>query len=148
MVNNKKIKTTVINKRAEYDYYIHKKYEAGIVLTGSEVKSIRSYHISITHNTFCAIDNKNEVYIYNLSIAGNTKSRKLLLNSYEINKIKTTVNKMHYTIVPLRIYNKNSFFKIEIGICQGKKQYDKRSVIKERDVKRRLQREYKYKIDY
>lgn len=135
------------NKRSHFDYDIFKTFQAGIVLSGPEIKSIRAKDVSLD-GTFILI-RRNEVFIINMYIkkyefANNiknldeTRARKLLLNSQEIIKIskETQLNKL--TIVPIKLYLKNNYAKIEIGLGKGKKKYDKRETIKKRDVERKI----------
>ena len=132
------------NKKAYFDYFIEEEYECGIVLTGTEIKSIRKGSTNLK-DTYARIKN-NEVFILNMYIApyeeGNRfnvperRSRKLLLNKKEIIKIKSEVMKDGYSLIPLKLYFKNNNAKILLGLCKGKKLYDKRQTIKERDLKR------------
>lgn len=137
------------NKKAYYEYEILEKLEAGIVLEGSEVKSIREGHISLS-GSFIFVNN-NEVFLKNCFIKtyemtsayapDERRSRKLLLNRREISKILDSVQKKGLTCVPLKVYlTPRNLVKIEIGIARGKKLYDKRQTIKERDLKRELSR--------
>lgn len=132
------------NKKAYFDYFIEEEYECGIVLTGTEIKSIRKGSTNLK-DTYARIKN-NEVFILNMYIApyeeGNRfnvperRSRKLLLNKKEITKIKSEVMRDGYSLIPLKLYFKNNNAKILLGLCKGKKLYDKRQTIKERDLKR------------
>lgn len=132
------------NKRAYFDYFVTKEIEAGIVLTGTEIKSIRKGSVSLV-DTFARIKN-GEMFVVNMYIAkyeeGNRfnhderRQRKLLLHKDEIKKLANEVKLEGYSIVPLKLYFKGSNVKILIGLCKGKKNYDKREVIKERDLKR------------
>lgn len=132
------------NKKAYFDYFIEDEYEAGIVLHGTEIKSIRKGSANLND---CYIRIKNdEAFIINMYIAkyeqGNihnhdeTRERKLLLNKREILKLKTSVMQEGYNIVPLKLYIKNGLAKLLIGLAKGKKQYDKREVVKKRDLER------------
>lgn len=132
------------NKKAYFDYFIEEEYECGIVLTGTEIKSIRKGSTNLK-DTYARIKN-NEVFILNMYIApyeeGNRfnvperRSRKLLLNKKEIIKIKSEVMRDGYSLIPLKLYFKNNNAKILLGLCKGKKLFDKRQTIKERDLKR------------
>ena len=132
------------NKKANFDYYIEETIECGIELKGTEIKSLRKGSADIK-DTF-AIIKHNEVFLLNMYIApykeGNlfnhseTRSRKLLLHKKEIKKVTQAVNEQGLTLVPLKGYFKENKFKILLGICRGKKNYDKRETIKERDIKR------------
>lgn len=134
----------VINRKAKFDYFIESEIEAGIVLKGTEIKSIRNGSVDIK-DTYIRIKN-NEAYVINMYIAkyeeGNIfnhderRERKLLLHKKEIQKLNELISKDGYTLVPLKIYLKKNLAKIIIGVCKGKKNYDKRESIKERDLKR------------
>lgn len=134
----------ILNKRARFDYFIESEYEAGIVLTGTEIKSVRNGHCNI-RDCYGIIKN-NEVFLLNMFIGqykeGNifnhseTRSRKLLLHKKEIKKIKQEIEVNGLTLVPLKLYFKNNHLKVLLGVCRGKKNYDKRETIKERDIKR------------
>lgn len=136
------------NKKAYFDYFIEDKYEAGIVLTGTEIKSIRKGSCNIK-DCYARIKN-NEVFLINMFIApyeeGNRfnhderRERKLLLNKKEIYKIRDKVEKESYSLVPVRLYLKNGKAKIEIAIAKGKKLYDKRQSIKEKDINRDIEK--------
>lgn len=139
------------NKKAYHDYFIDEKYEAGIALKGTEVKSLRMGQCSIKE-AFVAVEN-GEVIIRQMHISpyekGNIfnkdplRPRKLLLHKYEINKIMGQSKMKGYTIVPLRVYFKDSLVKVEIGLARGKKLYDKRQDIAKRDMKREAEKEFK-----
>lgn len=140
----------ILNKKANFNYYIENRIEAGISLEGTEVKSIRKGSADIKDSYIRIKD--NEAYIINMYIAkyeeGNIfnhderRERKLLLHKNEIIKINNEVTLKKYTIIPLKIYFKKGKAKVEIGICQGKKLYDKRESIKEKDLKRHEYLEY------
>lgn len=139
------------NKKAYHDYFISDTYEAGIVLQGTEIKSIRINGANIK-DSYVVIKN-GEAFILNMHIShyeqGNifnheeTRTRKLLLNKKEILKIRDKITIEGNTIVPLKIYFKNGKAKVLIGVAKGKKNYDKRESIKERDIKRELAKNYK-----
>jgi len=139
------------NKKAYHDYFIEETYEAGIALAGTEVKSLRMGKCSIKES-FIGIDHE-EVYIYQMHISpyekGNIfnkdplRTRKLLLHKYEINKLIGKQKVKGYTLVPLKVYFKDSLVKIEIGLARGKKLYDKRDDIAKKDIKREAEREFK-----
>ncbi len=139
------------NKKAYYDYFIEDTYEAGISLAGTEVKSLRMGHCSIKE-AFVGIDG-GEVYIYHMHITpyekGNIfnkdplRTRKLLLHKSEINKLMGQSKEKGYTIVPLKVYFKDSLVKVEIGLARGKKLYDKRQDIAKKDQKREAEKEFK-----
>ncbi len=134
----------VKNKKAYFDYSILEEIEAGIALTGTEIKSVRKGSVDLK-DTFVTIKN-NEAYLLNMYIAkyeeGNIfnheerRTRKLLLHKKEIKKIKEQIKQDGYTIIPLKLYFKKNKVKILIGICKGKKLYDKREALKEKDLKR------------
>jgi SsrA-binding protein len=142
----------ILNKRARFDYFIEEEIEAGIELTGTEIKSIRDGKCNIKDSY--GIVRNGEVFLLNMYIAeykeGNifnhseTRSRKLLLHKKEIKKINDQITLNGLTLVPLKGYFKGNKFKILLGICKGKKNYDKRETIKERDVQRELQKKYKF----
>ena len=139
------------NKKAYHDYFILETYEAGIVLQGTEIKSIRVNGANIKDSY--AIIKNGEVFLLNMHIShyeqGNifnhdeTRTRKLLLNKREIKKIKDKIDLDGNTLVPLKLYFKNGKAKILIGIAKGKKNYDKRETIKERDIKREMAKDFK-----
>ena len=134
------------NKIARHEYYILDTYECGIVLSGTEIKSIRQGKINIK-DSFCTIRN-GEVFVHNMHISpyekGNIfnkdplRTRKLLLHKNEILKIQMELKKKGLTFIPLRVYFKGSKVKVEIGIAQGKKLYDKRQDIAKRETQARL----------
>lgn len=141
------------NKKAYHDYFIEEVYEAGIVLAGTEVKSLRAGKCSIKESFVKVIN--NEIFIINMHITpyekGNIfnkdplRTRKLLLNRHEINKIRGAIEVKGYTLVPLKVYLKKGLMKIEIGIAKGKKLYDKREDIAKKDQKREAERDFKIK---
>lgn len=137
------------NKRARFDYEIGDTYIAGIVLSGTEIKSIREGRASLT-DTYCLIDN-GEVWVKGMNISeyfyGSynnheaRRDRKLLLNKKEIQKLRKAADDPGYTIVPLKVFiNEHGLAKMQIGVARGKKEYDKRQSIREREDKRSLQR--------
>lgn len=140
----------ILNKKANFNYYIENKIEAGISLQGTEVKSLRKGSADIK-DAYIRIKD-NEAYIINMYIAkyeeGNIfnhderRERKLLLHKKEILKIDNEVTTKRYTLIPLKIYFVKGKAKVELGVCQGKKLYDKRESIKEKDIKRREYIEY------
>ena len=141
------------NKKAYFDYFIEDKWEAGMELYGTEVKSVRMWKASIKES-YIKIE-KNEVFIYNMHISpyekGNifnrdpVRVRKLLLHRSEINKLAGKTVEKGYTIVPLQVYMKNGLVKIEIGLGRGKKLYDKRQDIAKKDQRRENERDFKIK---
>ena len=146
------MKIIAVNKSASFEYFIGDKYEAGIVLEGAEVKSLRAGKASLGES-FCEIRG-GEVFLKNMHIAlydksgafstrDSRKDRKLLLHRIEISKIVGKVNERGYTLVPLKIYFKDALIKVEVALCKGKHTYDKKQALKERDQKRALDREAK-----
>ncbi len=141
------------NKKAYHEYFIEDKYEAGLALCGTEVKSLRQGKCSIKE-AYIKID-KGEVYIIGMNISPYEKGnifnkdplrvRKLLLHSYEINKLIGGSSEQGYTIMPLAVYFKNGKAKIRIGLAKGKKNYDKRQEIAKKDMRRETMRQFKVK---
>jgi SsrA-binding protein len=140
----------ILNRKARHDYFIKDTYEAGIELVGTEIKSIRKGSANI-NDCYGRVKN-NEIFLTNMYIAkydeGNRfnhderRERKLLLHKNEILKINNEVETKRLTLIPLKIYFKNGKAKLELGVCQGKKLYDKRESIKERDLKRKEYLDY------
>ena len=140
----------IINRKANHDYFIKQTIEAGIELKGTEIKSIRAGSANIS-DAYARIKN-NEVFLTNMYIAkydeGNRfnhderRERKLLLHKKEIIKLDYEINTKRYTLIPLRLYFKKNKVKIELALAQGKKLYDKRESIKEKDMKRRAERDF------
>jgi len=136
------------NRKARFNYFIEKELEAGIVLTGTEIKSIRKGSANF-NESYISIRN-NEAFIINMYISkyeeGNrfnhdeTRERKLLLHKKEIYKLSEEIKTAGYTVVPLKLYFKNGIAKIKIGLARGKKLYDKRETIKNRDLEREMKR--------
>ena len=145
------VKLIANNKKAFHDYFIEEKYEAGISLAGTEVKSLRQGKCSIKES-FIRIE-KGEVFIYGMHISPYEKGnifnkdplrvKKLLLHKYEINKIAGKIAEKGYTLVPLQVYFRGSLVKVELGLARGKKLYDKRQDIAKKDQKREAEREFK-----
>lgn len=142
-------KQLVQNKRAGFDYFIEETYEAGIVLTGTEIKSLRNGRANMS-DSFATIRN-GEAFLHNMHISpfeqGNrhnpsdpTRTRKLLLKKDEIRKLIGATKQEGYTLVPLKVYLRNGFAKVLIGLGKGKKKYDKREVMAKRDAQRQIQR--------
>jgi SsrA-binding protein len=148
-----KIKTVNIkNKRAEHDYLLMDKYTAGIVLTGTEIKSIRLGKASLV-DTFCFINN-GEVWVKNMYVAeyfygsynnhAARRDRKLLLNRKEIRRLQSATKSPGFTIIPTLIFiDENGRAKMDIYLCRGKKEYDKRETLKEKDDRREISRAFK-----
>lgn len=151
MTENTSEKNITVNRKAQHEYFILQKYEAGIMLVGSEVKSLRQNKGSLV-DSYAVVEN-GEVWLYNTNIAvynqasinnhDPVRKRKLLFNKSEIRKlIKATAEKGN-TLVPLRLYFKGGKVKVEIAVATGKKKYDKREEIAKRDLNRELQRKLK-----
>ena len=146
------IKTIAVNRKARHEYSIVQSYEAGIALTGTEVKSIRAN--KLTMGDGYAVIRDFEIWLINVHIneytQGNLnnhdpmRDRKLLLNKSEIRKIKFRVEEKGFTLVPLSIYLKNGKVKIELALAQGKKEYDKREAIAKKDFQRAQERKIKF----
>ena len=142
------------NKKAFHDYFIEEKYETGIALHGTEVKSLRMGKCSIKES-FVRIEN-GEVYIYGMHISPYEKGnifnkdplrvKKLLMHKKEIYKMSGKIAEQGYTLVPLQVYFKGSLVKVEIGLARGKKLYDKRDDIAKKDQRREVERDYKQKL--
>lgn len=145
------IKLIANNKKAYHDYFIEDTYEAGISLHGTEVKSLRMGKCSVKES-FVRIEN-GEVFIYGMHISPYEKGnifnkdpmrvKKLLMHRYEINKIEGKIAEKGYTLVPLKVYFKDSLVKVSIGLAKGKKLYDKRQDIAKKDMRREAEREFK-----
>ena len=139
------------NKKAYHDYFIEEKYEAGLALIGSEVKSIKSGKVSIKESFIS--DKKGEMFVYGMHVTpysqatdqniDPTRTRKLLLHKKEINKLIGKKTMTGYTIVPLRVYERDGLIKLEIGLAKGKKLYDKRDSLKKKEDKRKIERALK-----
>ena len=143
----------IVNRQASHNYFITDTIETGIVLTGTEIKSIRNGKCNIKDSY--AIIKNNEVYLLNTHISqyekGNifnhdeTRTRKLLLHKKEILKLNNKITLEGYTLIPLKIYFKNGLAKVSLGVCKGKHTYDKKESLKEKDIARELAKENKYK---
>ncbi|MGE5590839.1 MAG: SsrA-binding protein SmpB [Bacillota bacterium] len=147
------IKVVSENRKAWHDYFIDEKYEAGLALTGTEVKSLRLGHATL-RDGYAAVEN-GELFLYNVHISpfeqGNRfnheplRKRKLLMHKQEIMRLMGRVREKGFTLVPLQLYFKRGRAKVEIGLARGKRQYDKRHDIAEREAQRELQREFRGK---
>ena len=143
-----KERDVAVNRRAYHDYFVDEKFEAGMVLTGTEVKSLRSGRCNLREG-YVRIDG-NEAWLENVHISiyaqGNLmnheplRPRKLLLHRKEISSLIGRVRQKGYTLIPLRAYFSRNHAKLEVGLCRGKRQYDKREAIAERDAKREIAR--------
>ena len=141
----------ILNRKARFDYFIEDEIEAGIVLTGTEIKSIRLGKV-IIGDSYAFIRNE-EIYLLNTHISSYDKgnifnhdedrTRKLLMHKSQIKKLNNKVNLEGYTLIPLKIYFVKGRAKVLIGLCKGKKNFDKRESIKERDVQREIEKKYK-----
>lgn len=140
------------NKKAYYDYEILEKYEAGLVLIGQEVKSIKNGRINLAGSY--VVMRSNEPYLIGAKIPpyqpknapadyNPEQSRKLLLNKKEINYLSGRVNERRFSLIPLKIYEQNGRIKLEFGLARGKKKYDKKEKIKKRDMEKEISRELK-----
>ncbi len=140
----------ILNRQATHNYFIEDRYEAGIALTGTEIKSIRNGKCNI-RDSYAIIKNY-EAYLLNTHISpyesGNrfnheeTRTRKLLLHKKEILKLRDKVELSGYTLIPLKIYFVKGRAKVLIGICRGKKNYDKKESLKEKDIQREMEKDY------
>ncbi len=142
------IKVVADNRKAFHDYFVEERVEAGIILTGTEIKSIRNGRVNLK-DSYARID-KGEVWLLQMHISpydqGNRfnhdplRRRKLLLSRSEITKIFSKLQLQGLTLIPLKIYLKHGLAKVELGVCRGKKNYDKRQDMAERDAKREIER--------
>lgn len=140
------MKLIATNRRAHYDYFLEDKFEAGIVLVGTEVKSVRNNQVSLAESYVDIIN--NEVYLREAHIAHyrqanqfnheEVRDRKLLLNKREISKLANAVSQAGYTIVPTKIYLRKGLVKLEIALAKGKANYDKRETTKKREAEREI----------
>lgn len=148
------MKLVANNKKAYHDYFIEEKYEAGLELHGTEVKSLRMGKCSIKE-AFVRIE-KGEVYVFGMHVnpyeKGNIfnkdplRAKKLLMHRSEIHKLEGKIREKGLTLVPLQVYFKGSLVKVEIGLARGKKLYDKRADIAKKDQRREVERDYKEKL--
>jgi len=140
------------NKEARFEYFVEDTFEAGISLDGGEVKSVRDGNVNLK-DSFCSIYN-GEVILKNAHIAvygrggafnskNSKRERRLLLHKCEINKLIGKINEKGYTLVPLKMYFKQSLIKLELGLCKGKNIYDKKQTLKEKDISRTTERDIK-----
>lgn len=145
------IKTLAVNRRARYDFTVEERMECGISLEGTEVKSIKAGKFSFS-DAYAKIANEQLVlsgfhispYAFgNLNNHDPDRDRVLLAHKKEIKRLKRKVDERGYTLIPMKVYLKRGLVKIELGICIGKKKKDKRDAIKERDVKREIEREFR-----
>ena len=151
--NKDEVKNVAVNRKAYHDYSILDTYEAGLALKGTEVKSLREGKVNL-RESFAQFEN-NELYLMNMHISpyafGNIfnvdpkRKRKLLLHRWEIDRLKGQVQEKGLTLVPLRIYFKRGYAKIELALAKGKKLYDKRRALAEKDAQREMEKEIKNK---
>lgn len=150
-VKNDNIKIIAQNKKARHEYFILENYEAGIELFGTEVKSVRQGKVNLA-DAYCSIKN-GEVFVLGMNISpyeqGNIfnreplRDKKLLLHKSEIRKLIGQTKQTGFSLIPLSVYLKGSYVKVDIALCKGKKQYDKREDIAKRDAKRNVDRAIK-----
>ena len=155
-MDGKGIKVVAKNSKAYHDYFIEDKYEAGIELAGTEVKSIRQGHVNLK-DSFCIVKD-GQMHVHGMHISPYEKGnifnkdplrvRRLLLHKYEIMKLNGKIAEKGYTLVPLQVYFKGSLVKVEVGLARGKKLYDKRADIAKKDQRRELEKEFKVKNLY
>jgi SsrA-binding protein len=153
LANNKIVAT---NRKAYHDYHVGETYEAGIALTGTEIKSVRQGMLSL-RDSFARVEN-GEVFLYDMHVspyeAGNRfnheprRTRKLLLHKAEIRKLTTKTQEKGFTLIPLKVYLKGGRAKVELALAKGKRLYDKREDIKRRDIKRQVDQVIKDRAQY
>lgn len=151
VVKGMNLNMEIVNRRAHYDYFIEEELEAGIVLTGTEIKSIRMGKVNLKDSY--AIIRNGEIFLLNTHISSYEKgnifnheedrTRKLLLHRLQIKKLQNKITLEGYTLIPLKIYFVKGRAKVLIGLCKGKKNYDKRQTIKDRDIEREIAKGYK-----
>jgi SsrA-binding protein len=149
-------KTLARNRKAFHDYHIEETYEVGVVLTGTEVKSIRAGRLNLK-DSYATIED-GELWLHNMHISpydqGNRfnhdplRKRKLLMHRREINRLFGLTREKGYTLVPLEVYTKKGFIKVELALARGKRQYDKRAAIAAKEAKREIERAFKEKQHY
>ena len=150
-MEKKGVKIAAQNRKAHHDYYVEEKYEAGIELAGTEVKSVRAGTLNLK-DSYCSVK-EGELFVHGMHISpyekGNifnkdpVRPRRLLMHKREIRKLHALVKQDGYTLVPLSVYFKDARVKVEIGLCKGKKNYDKRDAAAQRDAKREMDRAMK-----
>ena len=150
-MEKKGVKIAAQNRKAHHDYYVEEKYEAGIELAGTEVKSVRAGTLNLK-DAYCSVKG-GELFVHGMHISpyekGNifnkdpVRVRRLLMHKREIRKLHALVKQDGYTLVPLSVYFKDSRVKVEVGLCKGKKNYDKRDAMAKRDAKRDIDRAMK-----
>ena len=150
-MERKGVKIAAQNRKAHHDYFVEEKYEAGIELAGTEVKSVRAGTLNLK-DAYCSVKD-GELFVHGMHISpyekGNifnkdpVRPRRLLMHKREIRKLHALVKQDGYTLVPLSVYFKDSRVKVEVGLCKGKKNYDKRDSAAQRDAKREIDRAMK-----
>ena len=150
-MEKKGVKIAAQNRKARHDYYVEEKYEAGIELAGTEVKSVRAGTLNLK-DSYCSVK-EGELFVHGMHISpyekGNifnkdpVRPRRLLMHKREIRKLHALVKQDGYTLVPLSVYFKDSRVKVEVGLCKGKKNDDKRDAAAQRDAKREMDRAMK-----
>ena len=156
LMRTKGTKTIAENRKARHEYFVLESYEAGVELVGTEVKSIRQGSVNLK-DSWCSIDN-GELFIRGLHISPYEKGnifnkdplrvRKLLMHKKEINKLFGTIKQEGLTLIPLSLYFKDSRVKVQVGLCKGKKLYDKRETAAKRDAMREIDRSVKSRINF
>ena len=151
MPKEKGEKIVAVNRKARFEYHVEETYEAGLSLVGSEVKSLRAGNVSL-QDAFARTEG-NEIWLYNMHVnpwdkgshfqPDPKRKRKLLLKSMEIRRLIGKVSEKGYSLIPLRVYFKGGWAKVELALGKGKKLYDKREAIKEKEAKRELERAFK-----
>ncbi|MBS7241467.1 SsrA-binding protein SmpB [Treponema sp.] len=149
------VKIIATNRKARFNYTVTDTFECGIVLEGTEVKSVKGGNISFV-DSFALIEN-GEVWVQNLHISEYAfssvfnhdpdRKKKLLLHREEIKRLQRKVDEKGFTLVPLDFYLKHGLVKVKLGLCKGKKEFDKRADIKDRDIKREIAREFRNRQD-
>lgn len=149
------VKLLAKNRKASWDYQVVDTFECGVVLEGSEVKSIKAGGVSFA-DSFALVEN-GEVFVQNLRISEYSfsslfghepmRKKKLLLHKDEIKRLERKTAEKGFTLIPLEIYLKKGRVKLRLGLCKGKKEFDKRASLKERDVKREIEREFKNRLN-
>ncbi len=142
------VKTIATNRKARHDYHIDDTFEAGMVLTGTEIKSVRAGRVNL-RDSYATVK-EGELWLLNVHIAPYDQGtyanheprrpRKLLMHRREINRITGKLQEKGFTLVPLRLYLKNNLAKVELGLARGKKQYDKRAALRQRETRREIDR--------
>ena len=150
-MEKKGVKIAAQNRKAHHDYYVEEKYEAGIELAGTEVKSVRAGTLNLK-DSYCSVK-EGELFVHGMHISpyekGNifnkdpVRPRRLLMHKREIRKLFALVKQDGYTLVPLSVYFKDARVKVQVGLCKGKKNYDKRASTAQRDAKREMDRALK-----